>query len=318
MNSSHSLHVVVGAGPIGTSLARRLAHEGERVRVLTRSGRDFGVPGVESLAVDATDVGKLTAAVRGAQVLYNCANPGTYSAWEKEWPPLANALLAAAESTGAVLVTASNLYGYGPVDGPMTRAMPLRPSDHKGALRARLWGEALAAHEAGRVRVAEARASDYIGPALSIGNGVLARYAHATLGGKPAMVFADPDQPHTWTAIEDVAATLAVLGQDERAWGSAWIVPSNPALSVRRTLLDLHGECGLPEPQLRQVPRWTMRAGGAFVPLLREVTGVLYQFDAPFVADGSETTEQLGVAPTPWERVVRDTAAAWLARARVR
>lgn len=315
MTTSNVSHVIVGAGPVGTALARRLAAEGEPVRVVTRSGRDIGVAGVEALALDASDADALTAVAKNAQVLYNCANPGAYQAWEKQWPPLAGAILTAAERTDAVLVTASNLYGYGPVTEPMTRSTELRPSDHKGALRARMWQEALAWHQAGRARVAEARSSDYIGPGLPISSGLLARYADATLSGKTAAVFADPDQPHTWTAIEDVASTLAVLGRDEQAWGSAWIVPSNPPQSVRQVLRSLHERCSLPEPRLRQVPWWVLRTGGLFIPLLREVTGVLYQFDAPFIADGSETTEYLGIAPTPWEQVIDSTAAAWQARA---
>ncbi len=318
MTAQSPCHVIVGAGPVGIALAGRLARGGSRVRVVTRTGRDSGIPGVEAVAADAADADVLSSIATGADVLYNCANPGAYPAWEREWPPLAAAILTAAERTGAVLVTASNLYGYGPVTGEMTRTSPLHPSDHKGALRVRMWRAALDAHAAGRVRVTEARASDYIGPTLPVRNAMLARYADATLGGRSAPVFADPDQPHTWTAIEDVAATLAALGQDERAWGSAWIVPSNPAQSTRQVLRRLNELSGLGEPRLRRVPRWTLRAGGLFVPLLREVTGILYQFDAPFVAGGAETTESLGITPTPWARILEDTAAVWHQRSAAR
>lgn len=50
--------------------------------------------------------------------------------------------------------------------------------------------------------------------------------------------------------------------------------------------------------------------------MLREVTGILYQFDAPFVADGSETSEVFGIAPSPWEPLLLETARAWSDRAR--
>lgn len=313
-----SLHVIVGAGPVGTSLAGLLVSQGHRVRVVTRSGRPTGIPGVEALAVDATDVGRLTDAAAGAEVIYNCANPGPYTAWEKAWPPLATAVLEAAERTGAVLVTASNLYCYGKVDGPMTADTVPAPTDHKGELRLRMWEQALAAHRAGRVRVTESRASDYIGPTLPVGSGVIAMYAAATLTGRTANVYADPDQPHTWTAVDDVAATLAALGRDERSWGSPSIVPSGPARSVREVLHDLNSALDLPEPRLRSVPRWVLRAGVPVVPMLRELVGVLYQFDAPFIADGSATTGLLGLRPTPWEEIIAETAPAWRDRARQR
>lgn len=314
MTDSADLHVIVGAGPVGRALADKLACEGQHVRVLTRSGRPIREHGIESVAADASDLKSLITHCNGAAVLYNCANPGAYPLWQKYWPPLAAAMLDAAEQTGAVLVTASNLYGYGPVSEPITRATPLRPSDGKGVLRAQMWREASAAHEAGRVRTAEARSSDYIGPSLPISNGLLARYADATLQGKTASVLSDPDQPHTWTAIDDVAATLALLGRDERAWGSAWIVPSNPPATIRQVLRIMGEQVGAGEPRVQRVPRTMLRLGGAVLPLLREVTGILYQFDAPFIADSSETTELFGLRPTPWQLVLEETAHAWARR----
>lgn len=310
-----SLHVIVGAGPIGTALSLRLADEGHRVRLVTRSASGPEHPHIERVALDASDAAALTEANSGATVLYNCANPGSYPDWERNWPPLAASILAAAERSGAVLVTMSNLYGYGPVDRAMTRSTPLRPSDHKGALRVRMWQDSLAAHEAGRVRMTEARASDYLGPSANARNSLLARYASATLAGRTATVFADPDQPHTWTAIDDVAATLAALGNDERAWGSAWIVPSNPPATVREVLRSLASHVDTGEPRLRLLPRWVLGAAGAVIPVLREVSGVIYQFERPFVADGTETTETFGIAPSLWEPLLEETAHAWRARA---
>ena len=35
-------------------------------------------------------------------------------------------------------VAVENLYAYGPVDGPMTEDLPLRPTTLKGRVRARL------------------------------------------------------------------------------------------------------------------------------------------------------------------------------------
>lgn len=311
---SSAPHVIVGAGPVGSSLARILAGDGEPVIVVTRSGSELGGDGIRSIAADASDPEALTRIASGAAAIYNCANPGSYTQWERLWPPLGSALLTAAESTGAVLVTMSNLYGYGPVTEPMTAQMPLNPTDHKGALRARMWEEARAAHEAGRIRATEARASDYIGPTLPVASGLLARYAQATLVGKPASVFADPDVPHAWTAIDDVARTLVMLGRDERAWGRPWLVPSNPPVSVREALRELSTAAGAPEPRLRVVPRWLLQTGGLVVPLLREVDGMLYQFDAPFEVDATETEQTFGIRPTNWDQLLAETARAWRER----
>lgn len=308
-------HLVVGAGPVGAALAHRLSQAGRTVRVVTRSGGGPDLPRVQRIALDATNAPALADAARGVGVVYNCANPGPYPAWERGWPPLAKSVLRAAESAGAVLVSLGNLYGYGPVDGPMTRNRPLAPSSTLGEVRARVWQEALAAHQAGRVRVTEARASDYIGPTVPESHGLLPTYAASTLAGKTASVLADPDQPHTWTAVDDVVSTLIALGADDRAWGSPWLVPSNAPATVREVLRELGVRAGTGEPRLRRVPRIAVRAGGLAVPLVREALGVLYQFDQPFVVDAAETSSVLGVRPTPWAAILDATAAAWRARA---
>ena len=46
----------------------------------------------------------------------------------------------------------------------MTEDMPLAGTYAKAQVRNRMWLDALAAHEAGRVRATEARGADYIGP----------------------------------------------------------------------------------------------------------------------------------------------------------
>src|SRR4051795_68848 len=145
------LHVIVGKGPVGSTTAEELVRRGHEVRVLSRSG-GLSTDAVEHRQVDATDADALTAATRGAAALYNAVNPA-YHRWPVDWPPVAAALLATAERTGAVLVTMSNLYGYGRPTGPMTPQSPMAATDVKGAVRIGMWTDALAAHEAGRVRV---------------------------------------------------------------------------------------------------------------------------------------------------------------------
>jgi nucleoside-diphosphate-sugar epimerase len=156
------MHVIVGAGAIGSATASQLAAEGERVRIVTRSGGGPVHPLIDRVTADAADAAALSRICTGATALYNCANP-PYHRWPTDWPPLAAAMLAAAENSGAALVITGNLYVYGPVDRPMTPDMPLAAPTVKGRVRVRIWTEALAAHREGRVRVTEARASDFIG-----------------------------------------------------------------------------------------------------------------------------------------------------------
>ncbi|GGC02623.1 NAD-dependent epimerase/dehydratase family protein [Cellulomonas carbonis] len=303
-----SLHVVVGAGPVGSAIARRLAAQGDDVVVVTRSGSGPDVAGVRRVAADASDAARLTSLAVGAASIHNAANP-PYHRWAADWPPLHRSLLAAAERAGAVLVTVSNLYGYGPVDGPMTEDLPLAANGTKGRVRAAMWEQALAAHDDGRLRATEVRGSDYVcpGPGSHVGDRVMPRL----LAGRPVTVLPRADVAHSWTSVDDVARLAVVAATDERAWGRAWHVPSNAPRTQRELVADLCRVAGLEPVPVREHSRMLLRALGAVNPMLRELGEVAYQFERPFVLDSSAAERTFGLAPTPWDEVLEAQVAAY-------
>jgi nucleoside-diphosphate-sugar epimerase len=303
-----STHVIVGAGAIGLATARQLSGQGHRVVLVTRSGSGSELPGVQAVRADATDAAALSRLAEGAAVLYNCASPA-YHRWGTDWPPLAAALLVAAERSGAVLATAGNLYGYGRVTAPITEDTPLRPHGTKGRVRAQIWQDALAAHEAGRVRAVEVRGADYVGPHSQshLGDRVVPRL----LAGKPVQVLPRADVPHSWTYTEDVARLLVIVGSDSRAWGRPWHVPSNAPRTQREAVADLARVAGVPPVKVSEIPALVLRAVGLFNPFIREMPEVAYQFTAPFVIDDSAARKTFEIAPTPWDDVLAATVASY-------
>jgi nucleoside-diphosphate-sugar epimerase len=299
--------VVVGAGPVGTETAVLLQQQGHEVVVVTRSGGGPRLEGVRRVAADASDADVLTAQVQGASALVNCANPADYTQWEQVWPPLAASLLSAAERTGATWVSASSLYGYGPVDGPMVEGMPDRATDHKGRLRAAMWAEALQLHRAGRIHAVEVRASDYLGPRVGA-NGHIPRHVPAAGRGKAARVIGRPDLPHTWTDVGDVARALVAVAQQPASWGRVWHAPSNPPRTQREALTDVLASIGKPPVPVRGTPAWLLSALARVNPVVRELDEMSYIFRRPYVMESTRSQDELGLAPTPWPDVCRRTA----------
>jgi len=298
-----SEHVIVGAGAVGSATALVLANRGEHVRVISRRGTGPEHPAIERVAADATDAQRLTELAAGAVALYNCANP-PYHQWLTDWPPLASAMLTAAERSGAVLAVMGNLYGYGPVDGPITQKTPLAATHPKLRLRAQLWQDALAAADAGRIRTTEVRASDYIeqNGLLSFGLGT------PLLAGRRAYSPAPLDVLHSWTSIRDCALALATVATDQRAYGQAWLVPTGPALTVRQLASRFTEVNGAPPAKVTAIPYPVLWTFGEFSPMVKELRTTRYQFTAPFVLDSSATTETFGLEPTPLDDALRDAA----------
>ncbi|MDT4908003.1 MAG: hypothetical protein QOI69_1244 [Pseudonocardiales bacterium] len=292
-----ALHVIVGAGPVGSAVARELLAKGEKVRMVTRSGS--GLDGTDKVAADAGDAARLSELAGGAAAIYNCVNPPYYR-WATDWPPVANALLAAAESSGAVLATTGNLYGYGHVGAAMTEATPLAATGTKGRVRNQMSRDAFAAHEAGRIRTFEVRGSDYLG-----GKNILSVIIVPALRkGRTAFVPADLDAPHTWTNIEDVAKLLVVGAADERAWGRAWHVPSAPACSVRELTAIAARQLGA-QAKVRSMPVSVLWSVGLFNREVRELRETQHQFRKPFILDSSAAEATFGLQPASLEESVR-------------
>lgn len=308
-------HVIFGAGAVGTAVAEALVRQGEAVRIVNRSGRADVPDGVEVAAGDAADPAFTTAVAAGAAVVYQALNP-PYHRWQQEFPLLQAGVLAAAEATGARMVSMDNVYSYGPPGGrPFIEETPDAATTRKGRLRGRMAQELLAAHEAGRVEVAIGRASDYFGPRGGAQSNLGDLVFPALLAGRTATVLGDPDQPHTYTFIPDIGESLALLGLHPDAPGRVWHLPNDPHTRTTRELVALaHRSTGRPgAARLRRMPTLALYAVGAVNRTVRELIEMRYEFAEPFVVDSTLIRDRLGAVATPSEEAVERTVEAYRA-----
>jgi len=304
------LHVVFGAGQVGPYLAATLLRSGARVRVVKRS--PSGMPaGVEPCLGDATDPAFCREAADGASVVYHCMNPPEYSvrAWNEWLPKYLDNLIAAAGGVGARLVVLDNLYMLGVGGGaPLNEDTPMNPRSRKGEIRARLARSLAEAHRRGDVRAVTGRASDFYGPG-GVGTHFTDRFWKQAFAGRPADILPDPDVPHTYHYIPDVAEGLKLLGAaPDDALGRAWMLPCAPAESTRALIGRFAATLGR-DIRVRRMPRVAVKILGVFVPILREVDEMLHQWDEPFVVDDTRFRTTFGVGGTD-----RDTGAAAMVR----
>jgi nucleoside-diphosphate-sugar epimerase len=310
--------VVIGAGGIGQQIAQQLGDAGHEVVLASRSGTGIGPDisttpsaAVRVARVDASDLVALHELATGADVLVNAVNP-PYTRWPELWPPMAAAFLGAAERSGAGLLIVSNLYGYGPVAGPMTESTPLATTGVKGGIRAQMWRDALDGHQAGRLRAVELRASDYFGPGATDGMSYLNQYAIApAVRGRTAQhVRGNVDASHSWTYLSDIARLAVAVAETDRDgtdWGRAWHVPTTAPVTMREVAAQVAEIAGVTAHDPRLYP-WLVRKALRVVPLIRELDETDYQFDRPFILDSSQAQQRFGLAPTPWRDALAETA----------
>lgn len=302
MNSE--LHVIFGAGPLGKWTARELVKMGKRVRVINRSGNVKDLPaGVEVVKGDAYNLELNVQLTQGATAIYQCAQPEYYE-WQEKFPAMQAAILGAASRNGARFIAAENLYMYGDTKGaPMTESTPNNAHTKKGRVRQQMTEAIFAAHNAGKVRAAVVRGSDFFGPDDMIYTDNLFLPA---LQGKPVNAMGRLDQPHTWTYAPDFGRALAIAGTHDEALGQAWHVPSNAPMTQQQMLDLISAEINKPV-KARVAGKLMLSVIGLFNKTLAEMPEMLYEFTQPFIMDSSKFTKAFGMQATPIKQAVSAT-----------
>ena len=298
MSEQQNTHVIFGTGPVGSAVADALVRRGKRVRMVNRSGKAEVPAGVEVVAADAYQVSAVSQVTKDAAVVYQCAQPG-YTEWAEKFPPLQAAILEGVAAIGAKLIVAENLYMYGEVTGPIHEGLPYAAHTKKGKVRAAMTEALFAAHRAGTVRVATARASDFFGP-TALDSALGERVVPPLLQGKAAQIGGRADMPHSMTYIADFGEALAVLGERDEALGQAWHVPNAEALTQSDFVRRLAAEAGV-EPKIQTISPFMMRLAGLFIPPAREMVEMMYEFTAPFNVDHSRFVRAFGDIHTSYD-----------------
>lgn len=305
MNASAELNVVFGAGALGRAVARALVAKGKRVRVVTRKGAG-APPGAEGHKADASDAKATAVACEGATVVYHTATPD-YTQWADLYPPIQRGVIEGAAAAKAKLVSAESVYMYGPVDGPMTEDLPHAATTRKGRIRADLAKMAMEAHEKGRVRVALGRAPDFYGPEAALTTIYGDRVFYPAIAGKKVSVMGKLDNPHTFTCVGDFARGLVTLGERDEAFGEAWHLPCAPTVTQRELLGMIFAAAGQ-KPNVGEAPGLVFKGLGLFVPIMRELAEMLYQWERPYHFNHDKFDKAFGAGQfTPHEEAIRET-----------
>lgn len=299
------LHVVLGAGGIGSAVARILCANGEDVKIVSRSGKGNYLPkNIEIVKADLENYEEAIAVTKGAYVVYHCVQP-KYTQWKKYLPSVTEKIIYASSINNAKLVYADNVFCYGKVAGELTEDLPYNATGDKGKVRAFVSQMILRAHAEGRLRAIICRSPDFFGPGVT--NAMMSeRLFDAALKGRPVSVLGDIDTKHTYTFIDDFAASLIILAKDDKALGHIWHVPSDKALTTREFVELVYRTVGN-STKIRTIKPGILKFLSIFSPMIKEVNEMLYQYESPLVVNDKKFQENFSYRPTPIQAAVEKT-----------
>jgi hypothetical protein len=192
--------------------------------------------------------------------------------------------------------------------GRSTKIHPPTRAAARGRLARAPQSVSFEAHRRGDVVATTGRASDYYGPGGTLTH-LGDQFWRPALMGKTARLLVNPDTIHTYHYIPDVAAGLLTLGCAESdVYGRPWMLPCAAPRSTRELVARFSRKLGR-EIKLARVPRWILKAMGIFVPLLREVDEMLYQWGEPFVISDRRFRERFRQEPTDVDEAATATVA---------
>ncbi len=292
---------IFGFGAVGAATAALLSARGEAVRVAQRSPPPEMPERAAFVRCDALDADSVRGALAGLQqVVLAIGLPYVGRLWREAWPRAMTNFVEGCAATGARLVFVDNLYMYGPQTAPLRETMALTDFGAKPAARAaatRIW---MAASEKGRLRVAALRAPDFYGPGAAQAH--LGETAFGALArGKAATLIGSPDTPHDFAYVPDFArAVVTLLDASDDAFGQAWHVPCAPTRAPREILALGAAALGV-KPRVSGLPTWALGPLGLFVPMLRELREMSFQWDRPYRVNSSRFAARFWGDATPFE-----------------
>jgi nucleoside-diphosphate-sugar epimerase len=166
----------------------------------------------------------------------------------------------------------------------------------------------LAASQAGAIRMAIGRASDFFGPG-ALNTALIGEYFFKQyFAGKSVDWVGRLDAPHTYSYIEDFGRGLVTLGEHDTALGQVWHITADaPATGAQ--YLDLVFAAAGARAKIRKASKAALQVIGLFNPLMREMAEMAYEFEQPYIMDGSKFARAFGVAPTPLPDAISTTVA---------
>jgi nucleoside-diphosphate-sugar epimerase len=303
-----SLHTILGAnGTISAELIPVLRANVQQIRLVSRSPKE--VSGAELFQADILVRDQVFQAVKGSDIVYLLVGlEYNRKVWRSDWPVIMRNTIDACKAAGAKLIFFDNVYMYGRVKGRMTESLPYNPSSVKGKIRAEIDEMLLKEMNAGSLKAIIATSADFYGPRTGKTSVASIMVFDKMKNGKSAQWFVNKKQPHSFTYTPDAAIALYMLATTDSSYGQIWNLPTAKPALTGTEFISVVAKYMHAKDKVQVVPKWLTALVGLFVPIMRELGEMLYQYEFAYEFDSSKFEKAFQFKPTTYEEGIRQTA----------
>ena len=302
------MQTILGAGgAAGTQLAKALPQFTDNIRLVSRNPKKIHESD-ELFQADLAKPDEVIKAVEGSEVVYLMVGlPYQLKVWRAMWPLIMSNTIEACKVHNAKLVFFDNIYMYDATSlDPITEDLPINPPSKKGQIRAQIAQMIIDAVEKGEIEALIARAADFYGPSIKDVSVLTEVVFKPFSEGRKANWLGDPNCQHSFTYTPDAGKATALLGNTPDAFGEVWHLPttSNPPTGVEWIKI-ISQEMGT-EPNYQVAGKFIARMMGLFVPTMREMVEMMYQYDRDYVFNCDKFAAKFNFKPTPYPEGIRE------------
>jgi nucleoside-diphosphate-sugar epimerase len=299
---------ILGAnGTIGKVLAKELVKYTDKIRRVSRNPLRINESD-ELFPADLNDTTMVEKAIEGSEVVFLVVGlEYKLKVWEDKWPKLVRAVIDACVKYHSRLVFFDNVYMYDISAIPhMTEDSPLNPPSRKGLVRKQLAEMIMEEVREGKLLALIARSADFYGPDNQ-NSFVTAMVYNNLKKGKAANWFMNANRKHSFTYTPDAAKATALLGNTSDAFNQVWHLPTDKNALTGRQMVELFSKEMKVKNKVSVLPMWMLKILGLFIPLLREMPEMMYQYDRDYFFDSEKFEKRFNVKPTSYQEGVKIT-----------
>ena len=302
------MQTILGSGgAIGVELAKALRNYTTSIRLVSRNPKK--VSDYDQLfAANLNNKEEVMKAVEGSSICYlTIGVEYDTRVWQEQWPVLIKNVVEACIFWKAKLVFFDNVYAIGGDNVKhITEASPIRPTSKKGEVRAMVDKFILQQVSNKNLDAIIARAPDFFGPIKE--KSMLMTLVYDNLvKGKKAQWLSNAKVKHSMGYVPDLAKGTALLGNTPEAYNQIWNLPVDSNALTGQEWISLIAKELEASNKYQVLPGWLMKILGVFIPVLKEVYEMRYQFDRDFYFDSSKFNRKFQFIPTTNEEAIRKT-----------